>query len=761
MKKSKHIVIQILMVLSALFYSQCTVTHHLQADQKLLVKHKITADNRKINKAEISNYIKPKPNRKFLGTRMRLSFYYTFEDSERKFGSWMRDIIGEPPVLYDQTLITKNEEQIRLFLNELGYYDAAVSSNIEYRGLQKKKVVADYSVKSGKLFVISSVSYAIEDSALSPIINRTKNLSKIRVGQPFAIALLQEEQTQIVRMCNNSGYYAFSKDNVIFSADTTHGPDSVTLVISVKKTTENSLKQHRINKTTINQNYKPTNRRSRQQNQPSEAVDTSKATYIKPGTIQQANFIDEKEHYSLFRVERTQRIMSSYPLIKLVNIEFKESAEQPNPDTVDLDCFINITPGKRQSINFDIEGTNTSGDWGAALNTSYINRNLFHGAEYLNLKFKLAEEYNNVLKTENENIRIFNSQEYGISADFSTPKFLVPFSMNKYNKKFRARTNCHVEYNYLQTPDYTRPTTEVNFGYTWYGQRFFTYNFNPVDFSYIRYYNISDRFHDFINSRNYYKYSYEDYLLFCNNFSILYYSKRKTENKDYQYLKISGETSGNLMYLYCKASGKEQNTGGQYEVLNLPFAQYIKGEADFRYYDVISPKTTFVYRIFGGISVPYLNSEGLPSVKKYYAGGANSMRAWESRSLGLGSYLDTINSFKYYLGDVKIEMNVESRFHIIGILNGALFVDVGNIWSFRNNELKGAEIHLNNFYKDLAVGGGFGLRFDFSFLIVRCDLGMKIREPYTINNTKSHLIWGTRSLTRDDFSLSVGIGYPF
>ncbi|MBP5584702.1 MAG: BamA/TamA family outer membrane protein, partial [Bacteroidales bacterium] len=172
-------------------------------------------------------------------------------------------------------------------------------------------------------------------------------------------------------------------------------------------------------------------------------------------------------------------------------------------------------------------------------------------------------------------------------------------------------------------------------------------------------------------------------------------------------------------------------------------------------------KLTFVYRLFGGVSVPYLNSNGLPSVKKYYAGGANSMRAWESRSLGLGSYLDTTNSFKYYLGDIKLEMNLESRFHLFWLIDGAAFIDVGNIWSFRNDDLSGSQFHFSDFYKDLAVGTGFGLRFDFSFLIVRCDLGVKLRDAHTIDNTNSHIIWGNRSLTSDDFNLNIGIGYPF
>lgn len=756
----EHLHKTLLACCAVLLLCQCSVTRHLDENQKLLLKHTIKCDNKKVATDEMLNYVKPKPNRSFLGFHTRLSFYYTFENSERRLGSWMRDIVGERPVLLDETLVKKDEEQLRLFLNELGYYNAKVSSSIEYRGRKQKKAIDKYTITAGELFTISNISYQFQDSTIAPLFDRIQNFSKLRKGKPFAISLLQEEQERIVSICQNVGYYAFSKDNIVFAADTTHGPDSISLVITIKNTSQNSLKKHRIQQSIINQNYtKQTNKRRHDTD--STARDNAKSSYVKDKTIQQANFIEDGKLYSLFRAERTQKILNSYPLFKLVNIEFVPSEYQRCKDTIDLDCHINITPEQRQSISFDIEGTNTSGDWGAEINTSYINRNLFHGAEYFTLKLKFAEEYNNVLKTQDENIKLFNSQEYGVSADFSTPKFLAPFVINKDNRKFRAKTNCHIEYNYLQTPDYTRPTTELNWGYTWYGRRFVTYTLNPIDFSYIRYYDISERFNNFINSRDYYKYSYEDYLLYCNNFSIVFYNKRQNETRDYQYFRFYGETSGNLAYLYCKAAGKETNSNNQYETFNLPFAQYVKGEADFRYYDVISPKLTFVYRIFGGLSIPYLNSEGLPSVKKYYAGGASSMRAWSSRSLGLGSHNDTTNSFKYFLGDVKLEMNLESRFHLFWLIDGAAFVDIGNIWSFWNDELEGAEFQFADFYKNLAIGAGLGLRFDFSFLILRCDFGMKIREPYNITNTNSHLIWGNRDLTKDDFNLSIGIGYPF
>lgn len=764
-KDANSRIIVISLFLSLFFFSQCSVTRHLEDGQVLVVNHNIKCDNKKVSKDEMANYVKPKTNRQFVGIRIRLGIYNKFQNAEGRVGSWLRDVVGEQPALLDSTQVKKNAEQLRFYMKELGYYQATVTSEIKYKGKKQKKATDNFYVTSGPLYTISNISYHISDSTIAKIIDRTQNSSKLKKGKAFAISSLQEEQSRIVRICNNIGYYAFSKDNVIFSADTTHGPDSVSMAISIKKTSENSLKIHKIVQTKVNQNYVAKDvRRVRRNSEEEEkgTIENEKSpSYVKPNVIEYVNYIEDGSIYSLNRCERTQKMMSSYPIVKMVNLEFTDSGLPTTNDTINIDCNVNISPAQRQSISFEIEGTNTSGDWGAEINTSYTNRNLLHGAEYLTVTLKLAEEYNHVFKSGDSNMKLFNSQEYGVEVDFSTPKFLAPFVSQRSNKRFRAKSNIHLEYNFLQTTDYTRPTADINFGYTWYGKRFLTYNFNPIDLSFIRYYDISDRFNTFINSREYYKYSYEDYMIYSNNFSIVYSNKRPIDTRDYQYFRLYCETSGNLMYLFCNAIDKEKNDNGQYETFGIPFTQYGKVEADFRYYKVFSPKTIFVYRIFGGLTIPYLNSEGLPSVKKYYAGGANSMRAWESRSLGIGSHRDTINSFKYYLGDVKLELNLESRFHLFWLVDGAVFVDAGNIWSFWNDELEGAEFHFKDFYKNVAIGTGVGLRFDFSFLLLRCDVGMKVREAFEIEDTGSHLIWGNRSLTRDDFNISFGIGYPF
>ena len=259
---------------------QCTVTRHWEDhQQKLLIKHKIASDEKKVDTDEMLNYVKPKPNRAFMGFHTRLYFYYTFENATGKFGTWMRDIVGEPPVILDEGQIAKNEEQLRLYLNELGYYNASVSSSISYKGWKEKKAVARYKLTCGEQYTLSNVSYQISDSSIAAIVARTQGSSKLKKGKPFAIGLLQDEQARIVRICNNVGYYAITKNNIFFAADTTHGPDSVSLVISVKETSPTSLKKHRIHSTEINQNYTGKSNRPRHPNaEESKPEDPSAST---------------------------------------------------------------------------------------------------------------------------------------------------------------------------------------------------------------------------------------------------------------------------------------------------------------------------------------------------------------------------------------------------------------------------------------------------------------------------------------------------
>ncbi|MDR1761541.1 MAG: outer membrane protein assembly factor, partial [Bacteroidales bacterium] len=231
---------------------------------------------------------------------------------------------------------------------------------------------------------------------------------------------------------------------------------------------------------------------------------------------------------------------------------------------------------------------------------------------------------------------------------------------------------------------------------------------------------------------------------------------------NYRYFKLFAETAGNLVYGVFKLANAPTNEESRYETFGVNFAQYVKAELDFRYFQPVSSKVSNAYRIYAGFGIPYGNSEALPSVKKFYAGGSSSMRAWASRTLGPGAYNDTTAQLKYYLGDVKLEANFETRFPLFWVVDGAFFIDAGNIWDWKNNvAMEGSEFLIKRFYKQIAIGTGVGLRLDLSFLLLRFDWGIKVKEAFQIPNTNSTFIWGNRRLTRNDWNLTFAIGYPF
>jgi len=241
---------------------------------------------------------------------------------------------------------------------------------------------------------------------------------------------------------------------------------------------------------------------------------------------------------------------------------------------------------------------------------------------------------------------------------------------------------------------------------------------------------------------------------------VIYSNQNIQKSSDFIFVRLNAESAGNLLYSLYKVGGID-NSDGQYSLFNTDFSQYLRGDIDFRFYNVVDEDNSIVYRIFAGVGYPYSNSTALPFEKKYFAGGANSIRAWQVRNLGPGSYKEL--SPGYYpnqTADIKLEANLEYRFKMFWLLEGALFLDAGNIWSItRDDDREGALFEWDKFYKDIAIGTGFGARFDFSFFIFRLDLGVKALDPAADEGNK--WIPGSRKLTRDDITLNLGIGYPF
>ena len=713
------------------------------------------------------NYVRQKPNRKTFGVLFHLRVHNLFAKSNKRVGSWIRETIGEPPVIYDSLALQKTLQQFEIYMKERGYYSSKIDYVVKPRGFKAKKVRVSYKIKAGNPYKIQSIQYEIPDSNLAKIIQTQASRSLLLKDNTFDIQTLLEERQRLTNSIHNHGYYSFSIRDMYYTADTTVGNLQVALTIGIVpnvKTSNQMYPQYIIRNTIIYPDFSPTTFLAQNKEQVFQYDEYTKfiyqdSMYVKPEVIARANYIQNNELYNLSNVQRTHRQLSQNNLFKIVNIFFDEV---PSDDTtyVYVDCKIQITRVTQQAFSIEVEGRNTAGDWGAEVNVSYVNKNLLRGAENFQIRFLAAAEYNQSLKEDGERFQLFNTYEYGVEMKLEIPKFLSPLKPDKFDVTYRPTTNFRIAYNYNKTTLFTRPTSNFSYGYTWFGNNYLTHFFNPIDVSYI-YYDATKEFQDFIASRDYYKYSYEDYVIYSSNYSFIFYNKNPKIVRDYQFFKFYLEGSGNAMYLANKLLDQEAASNTRFETFNVVFAQYIKAEADFRYYTMFTKRTSLVTRMVTGLAAPYLNSDWIPSVKKYYVGGANSMRGWSARTLGPGSHVDTINTLQYNLGDIKLEANLELRFPMSRWLYGAVFVDVGNVWAFRDNELLGAEFFLNSFIKEFAVAAGYGFRFDLSFFVFRTDIGIKVREPFLVPGTNSHIIWGNRTVSRNDFNINIGIGYPF
>ncbi|NQU84326.1 MAG: BamA/TamA family outer membrane protein, partial [Mariniphaga sp.] len=467
--------------------------------------------------------------------------------------------------------------------------------------------------------------------------------------------------------------------------------------------------------------------------------------------------------YRLEDVRKTFDAFSGLNQFRYVNIRFwKNELAGSNK----LDCIINLAPMTKQSVSFDIEGTNTSGNLGVAGNLNYQHRNLFRNAEIFRINLKGAMEHQQWI--ENNIINDFNTREAGIESSLSIPRLVGPGNWFRYFDKYLPQTVFTLGYNYQDRPDYTRTISNFKIGYNWKTTENLWHTFNIIDFNMVNLYAFDPGFINLIKDL-YIKSSFTDHLIFATNYSMVYNTQKLNEHNNYKYLKFSFESAGNVLNLLSSAFGADKmessdtlgiRTSNYYEIFNTRFAQYVKADLEFRYGLMVDRYNSVVGRIFAGVGIPFGNFDVLPFEKKYFTGGANGIRAWQVRSLGPGTYKAPTNAYPNQSSDIKLEANLEYRFRLIKMMEGAVFLDAGNIWAINDKDNReGAKFEINKFYKQIAIGTGIGFRFDFNYFVFRLDLGMKLRDP-SQEFGKGWII-GNRKLNNDDFNISFAIGYPF
>ncbi len=762
----------------------CNPTKRLADGEYLLRRNKIELDgSNNVDREGLQSTIRPNPNRRILGIIPFYLWAYNvpnpdhFESRDKKrlakledknekrerkgkppkalkpSGSWWTETVGEPPVLTDTSLVRRSKEQMRTYMVKQGWFNATVDTEVKNLTREKQQEVV-YTVHTGKPYVIDSVFFEVYDPGIMRRIDRViQSSNRLRSGRRFNIDELDAERTAITRLLRNEGYYDFNKDLLYFDVDTALGRHAVHLTLGLHARTlpyannPDSLlkvpyKQYTIGSVTIID--RPNLRDVAVDQADTLRVDgylviDQNQVQVRPRVITSNILFSQGDFYRADRVTTTYRRLSSLQPVRSSNIRFTP-AEEGEENTL-LNCMIAITPAPKQSVSVEGRGTNRGGFLGIQGGLSYKNRNIFGGAEALEINLRGGLEAQQLLTGSatrvddaaaqaSRNVR-FNTVEFGPEVALTFPKFLIPVHAENFAKSADPRTTFRANLNYQLRPDYERARSFASLTYRWSDTDEKQWAVSPAEISLISI-NKSDLFREQLEEINniFLTNSFNDHFIAAGRVVYTETNQRPgVTGKNSFYFRSELESAGSLLRAISQVTNRPVDSLGSYQVFGINFAQYVKTLQDLRYFRHHNDKMSTAYRFAGGVGVPFRNLNVLPFEKSFFGGGANDIRAWEARTLGPGSFRDPERNFDK-IGDILLEANVEYRFALIGVLEGALFVDAGNIWNIREDPQRpGANFELNRFWREIAVGTGVGVRFNFDFFIIRVDAGLQTRDP--------------------------------
>lgn len=761
--------------------SSCNPTKYVPAGEMLLNSNELTLKDNSaplppsVSKSAMKPYIRQQPNKKIFGTRFHLGLYNLSDTGKDRWPhSWLRRI-GEEPVIFDPSAAERSTGQIQSYLWSKGLFNATVGDTVK-TGNGEAKVV--YEIDPGRPYTIADITYDIQDTMLYGLVMIDTVNCTIERGMRYDVDLLQKERQRLERFIRDIGFFAFSTENIYFRIDSALRSHQVTVeyVLSRRATSDsqgrtvyNNHKMYRIRDVYVFPDFDP-----RLSLTGGEEYSTSLDTtvfngiyfvappgkpVIKPKVLTQALYVNPGALFSVTNTIQTETHLSDLKNHRLVNISYvdTESISGERRDEGMLDCIIQLTPMMRQSFTVELEGTNSGGNIGGALNLIYQNKSLLGGAEVFSMKLKGAYETLTEAST-----GFNNTQQFGFETNLRIPKFLMPIpDKENFIRKHDPRTVLQAGYNYQKVPVYARSVANITLGYSWSGNKYTRFNINPLSFNVVRLHYVDPEFQAMIDTISYLAYSYRDVRILGGRYDFVFNNQMIQKSKDYWNIRLGFDVAGNIADLLYRTVNAPKADDGTYLLFKQPYAQFIKGEVDATYNFRINGVSSIVYRAFAGVGWAYGNSRVMPFEDQYFGGGANDIRAWMVRTLGPGSYVMPESTFTNLTADMKLEANVEYRFKLFWILEGALFVDAGNIWTIRPDEDRpGSQFRFNSFLDEVAVGTGLGLRFDFKFVLLRADFGMKLRDPQATDGSKWIPLSGTFDRKRD-LTMVIGIGYPF
>ena len=718
---------RIIIAMTALiFMASCSTTRILQDGEYRLRKNKIEITN---DKEFNPNVLTPYLKQKAVGWTPFMPVY-NWTNGKNKAWDKMVQKIGVAPAVYDASLVDATITNFISHLEYLGYYDSDVESEIDLHG---RKVNVTYKVTLGKRYPIKDVQIELpKQGEFAGIFLTDTSAMTVRKGDFLSEASLAAESARSADFMRNQGFFTFSKNNYFFEADTLTVPGSALLKMTINEYTRNTspstaspIRRFYIDDVTISY---------------------PKTLKIKEKILLDLNTITPGSIYSADNVNQTYSRLSAIRVFSSVNVGMTQK------DTNLVDCSISLAQSKLQGFKVNLEtSVNSTGLLGISPQLSYYHKNIFHGGEWLNLSFM-----GNFQFKFNDDIR---SNEFGVSGGLSFPKFFpLPY---RFFSGAIPRTDINLSYNYQSRPEYTRNIISTSYGYTGnYRNRLF-YQAYPLQLNIVKLLDLDENFYESLANDPFLRNAYQNHFDLGLGGTVYYTTNSENIPKEsFFYTRLQFDIAGNLLSAFKPLMAKDANGAGM--LWNTPYSQFVRGEMTLGKTWVWGKKNgqSLATRLVAGAGHAYGNSTTLPFEKHFYAGGASSLRGWQARTVGPGtSPRDSSFVIPNQTGDMRLEANIEYRFDMFWKVEGAVFVDAGNIWTLQEHD-KEAEKSLfkwNTFGESIAANWGLGLRLNFGFLLVRVDMGMKIHDPAREQKWVNPGQW----LRRDNYALHFGVGYPF
>lgn len=760
------------LVALALCLVACSTTKYVPEGSYLLDEVRIRTDNDEVRPSQLSVYLRQHPNSKWFSLIKTQLYVYNW--SGRDSTKWINRVLrrmGDAPVIYSHDETERTSEEIAKAVRNMGYMGARVEPEREVSG-QKMKLT--YNVHTGRPYRVRSLKWDVQDEKIAIYMQQDSAGTLLKAGMPFDVNVLDAERQRITSNLLRNGYYKFNKDYISYTADTVRNTYLVDLTLHLapylhrESGVREPHRQYRVNKVSFITDYDMMQGSEEKSIQVNDSMHYrgypiyfKDRLYLRPSVLAGNLYFSPGDLYDEYAVQRTYTNFGRLQALKYTNIRFFEEAQ----DSTGLSAYVLLTKNKSQSVSFEVDGTNSAGDLGAGGSVSYNHRNLFRGSEAFMLKLRGAYEAVSGLQGTGYNQ---NYIELGAEATINFPRFLFPFLSNNFTRRISATTEFGLQYNYQMRPEFTRIVASAGWSYKWGMQHVRAqHRIDLLDINYLYMPWMDEAFRELYleQEQNYIlKYNYEDRLIVRTGYSYTYNSaghalmNNATLGNSYT-VRFNFESAGNVLYALARATGMRRNESGEYTLLGIPFAQYVKFDADFAKNIVIDNRNSLAFHVGAGIAIPYGNASVVPFEKRYFSGGANSVRGWSVRDLGPGSFPGD-NNFLNQSGDIKLDASIEYRTRLFWKFRGAVFVDAGNIWTLRQyEEQPGGKFEFDKFYKQIAVAYGLGLRLDLDFFVLRFDGGMKAINPVYESGRLRYPIFHPDF--KRDFAFHFAVGYPF